>query len=113
MAVTGIILLGKRIALDDWKIEYKEDEDVYSRICDFSQRNTYAMPILEYIPTNTLSLKEIQNEIPEFMAPQMYYNLADGSPLLELIDRKIKITGEKIINAFDTEIKDEICKKIT
>lgn len=74
MAVTGIIMLDRRIPLEDWKKQYKDDKEIYDRICDFAERNTYAMPILKFIDTNEIPLEIIKKEVHGFAAPQMYYN---------------------------------------
>ena len=82
MAVTGIIMLDRRIPLEDWKKRYKDDKEIYDRICDSAERNTYAMPILKFIDTNEIPLEIIKKEVHGFTAPQMYYNLDAGSELL-------------------------------
>ncbi len=66
MAVTGIVILGQRVSLDEWKKEYKDDENVLNRINNFSKTNNYAMPILEFIPTTSIKLKDIQKAFPKF-----------------------------------------------
>lgn len=113
MAVTGIVLLDHRIPLQSWMDKYKYDRDVYVRIKDSMSRNSYAMSILEYIPTNALTLKTIQENVPGFIAPQMYYNLLPGTALCEYLEKNIHNTGEKIVNNFEGNIKEEICKKMT
>ena len=113
MAVTGIVLLDRRIDLDTWKVDFKDDELVYNRICDFRRRNKYAMPIREFIPTNAIELKEIQNCIPSFIAPQMYYCIKEATELFTLLEEKITEIGPRIVNSFDGNIRDEICKNIS
>lgn len=71
------------------------------------------MPILEYIPTNALTLKTIQENVPGFIEPQMYYNLLPGTELCEYLEKNIHNIGEKIVNSFEGNIKEEICKKMT
>lgn len=93
--------------------KYKYDRDVYVRIKDSMSRNSYAMPILEYIPTKAFTLTTIQENVPSFIAPQMYYNLLPGTALCEYLEKNIHNTGEKIVNNFDGNIKEEICKKMT
>lgn len=112
MAISGIIMLDKRISLDAWKNQYKDDKEIYDRINDFAKRNNYAMPILEYVPTTSISLREIQNVIPGFMAPQMYYNLDKNCNLLKLLEEKIQIMDGRIENSFNKDIKSKICEKL-
>lgn len=113
MAVSGIVLLEHRISLQSWLNEYKDDRDVCERIKESMSRNSYAMPILEYIPTNALTIKTIQESVPGFIAPQMYYNLLPGTDLCEYLEKNIHSVGEKVVNSFDGNIKDDICKKMT
>ena len=113
MAVAGIIMLDRRISLEDWKIKYKDDKEIYDRVCDFSERNNYAMPVLEFIPTSCLSLKEIQKVIPNFIAPQMYYNLEENGELLQLLNQELVIYEEKRVNSFENNINNKICEKLT
>ena len=113
MAVTGIVMLDRRISLQSWLEEYKYNEEVRVRIEDYMCRNNFAMPILEYRPTNVLSLKSIQESVHGFIVPQMYYNLEPGTELFEYLERNICIKGKRIVNSFDEKIEDNICKKMT
>lgn len=113
MAVTGIVMLDRRISLQSWLEEYKYNEEVRVRIEDYMCRNNFAMPILEYRPTNVLSLKSIQENVHGFIVPQMYYNLEPGTELFEYLERNICIKGKRIVNSFDEKIEDNICKKMT
>lgn len=62
------------------------------------------------ISTNALTLKTIQESVPGFIAPQMYYNLLPGTALSEYLEKNHN-TGEKIVNNFEGNIKEKICKK--
>ena len=74
--ISGIIRLGKRELLSDWKDIYKDDKIVVGRIEDYEKRkNKYAMPVLSYQRTSGIKLCEIQSEFPEFLIPQSYYYL--------------------------------------
>lgn len=113
MAVTGIVMLDRRIPLDEWKKKYKDDEAIYDRVCDFAERNNYVMPVKEFIPTTSITLKEIQHSIPNFIAPQMYYNLEENSDLLNLLEEKISEVDGRFVNSFEGNINSKICEKIT
>lgn len=71
------------------------------------------MPVLKFIPTTQLSLKEIQNTLPGFIAPQMYYTLLENSDLLNLLEAKIVQNECEFTNSFEYENKDKICEIIT
>lgn len=111
MAITGIIELGNRINLRDWKEEYKNDVEVLARIEDFATRNNYAMPIRRYQSTTSISLEELRSSLPGFIAPQMYYNLYNNVELLNFIEENIRILDEEIVHSFNGDIKDKICQK--
>ena len=46
--IVGKIHLGRKIDINTWKEEYKEDAQVCERVDDFLTRHTYAMPILSF-----------------------------------------------------------------
>lgn len=79
-AVTGIIHLGKKTKLSDWREQYKYNPDIVVKIDDFMIRNNIVMPIEKVIPTTVITLDELRLNIPGFKAPQMYYN--DNNPAL-------------------------------
>ena len=106
------MILGNRISLDEWERQYENDKEVLDRIIDFSKRNNYVMPILQFIPTTSITLKEIQSVIPNFIAPQMYYNLDKNSDLLNLLEDKLEFIEGEFFNSFDENIKNKICEKI-
>ena len=74
-AVTGIVYLGKRHLLSDWKEEYKNDRDVVMRIEKYQESYRYAMEIDEFLETTEISLDELRRDVPGFVAPQMYIYL--------------------------------------
>lgn len=108
--ISGIIRLGKRELLSDWKDIYKDDKIVVGRIEDYEKRkNKYAMPVLSYQRTSGIKLCEIQSEFPEFLIPQSYYYL-DNLPLLEYIENHIYLEGEQKKHEFEFIDKNEICR---
>lgn len=108
--ISGIIRLGKRELLSDWKEIYKDDKIVVGRIEDYEKRkNKYAMPVLSYQRTSGIKLCEIQSEFPEFLIPQSYYYL-DNLPLLEYIENHIYLEGEQKNHEFEFIDKNEICR---
>lgn len=108
--ISGIIRLGKRELLSDWKNIYKDDKIVVGRIEDYEKRkNKYAMPVLSYQRTSGIKLCEIKSEFPEFLIPQSYYYL-DNLPLLEYIENHIYLEGEQKNHEFEFIDKNEICR---
>ena len=93
-AITGIVYLGKRHLLSDWKEEFKEDKDAIARIEKYQESYRYAMEIDEFQDTTAISLDDLRRDVPGFVAPQMYIYL-DGTELLTYIEQKIEM---KLIN---------------
>ena len=73
--IVGKIHLGRKIYINTWKEEYKEDEQVCERIDDFLTRHTYAMPILSFQMTKEIDLETLRKFNRNFICPQMYYYL--------------------------------------
>lgn len=111
MAVTGILILDKRIALSDWYDRFKEIDGMADRINKYMETNSFAMPVLKFIPTTEIPLKQLQNNIDGFKAPQSYYNLAEGSELLSYIENNITILEGAFNNDFTTISFNKICSK--
>lgn len=55
--IVGKIHLGRKIDINTWKEEYKEDAQVCERVDDFRTRHTYAMPILSFQMTKEIAWK--------------------------------------------------------
>lgn len=71
-AVTGIVYLGKRHLLSEWKEVFKDDMDVVARIEKYQKSYRYVMEIDEFFETTKVSLEELRRDVPGFVAPQMY-----------------------------------------
>jgi predicted transcriptional regulator len=109
--IVGKIHLGKKINLNIWKEQYKEDVSVCERIDDFLTRHTYVMPILSFQMTKEITLTELRKFNPDFTCPQMYYYLENYPDLFEYIRNNAIEMGEKRINSFEIVDKEEICRK--
>jgi predicted transcriptional regulator len=109
--IVGKIHLGKKINLNIWKAQYKEDVSVCERIEDFLTRHTYVMPILSFQMTKEITLTELRKFNPDFTCPQMYYYLENYPDLFEYIRNNAIEMGEKRINSFENVDKEEICRK--
>jgi predicted transcriptional regulator len=109
--IVGKIHLGRKINLNTWKEQYKEDVSVCERIDDFLTRHTYVMPILSFQMTKEITLTELRKFNPDFTCPQMYYYLENYPDLFEYIRNNAIKMGEKRINSFEIVDKEEICRK--
>ena len=85
--IVGKIHLGRKIYINTWKEEYKEDEQVCERIDDFLTRHTYAMPILSFQMTKEIDLETFRKFNRNFICPQMYYYLENYPELFEFIKK--------------------------
>ena len=109
--IVGKIHLGRKIYINTWKEEYKEDEQVCERIDDFLTRHTYAMPILSFQMTKEIDLETLRKFNRNFICPQMYYYLDNYPELFDFIRKNATDIGELHINSFVNIEKDEICRK--
>lgn len=107
-AITGIIYLGKRHLLSEWKEKYKEDMEVVARIEKYEKSYRYAMEIDEFQETTIIPLEDLRRDVKGFVAPQMYIYL-DGTELLEYIEEKIKVQKVNIKHEFNEIQADRIC----
>lgn len=106
--IKGIVYLGKRHLLSDWKEKFKEDNDAVARIEKYEKSYRFAMEIDEFQETTFISLDDLRRDVNGFVAPQMYIYL-DGTELLEYIEGKIKSKKINIKHEFNEIRADKIC----
>ena len=109
--IVGKIHLGRKIDINTWKEEYKEDEQVCERIDDFLTRHTYAMPILSFQMTKEIDLETLRKFNRNFICPQMYYYLENYPELFDFIKKNAIDIGKLQVNSFENIGKEEICRK--
>ena len=109
-AITGIVYLGKKHCLSDWLEEFKEDKNAIERINEYMQtyRYRYAMEIDMFQDTSEIPLKELKENIPGFVAPQMYYYL-DDTEILKYIESNLQIKELQVLHSFDEIKGNDIC----
>ena len=71
-AIKGIVYLGKRHLLSDWREEFKNDKAAVVRIEKYQELYRYAMEINEFQETTEISLGALRRDVSGFVAPQMY-----------------------------------------
>ena len=108
-AITGIVYLGKRHLLSDWREEFKNDKDVAARIEKYQESYRYAMEIDEFQETTEISLDDLRRDLPGFYAPQMYVYL-DDTDLLTYIEDRIKKKSINITHKFEIVEASTICE---
>lgn len=68
-AITGIVYLGKRHLLSDWREEFKNDRDAVAHIEKYQESYRYAMEIDEFQETTEIPLEDLRRAVPRFVAP--------------------------------------------
>lgn len=109
--IVGKIHLGRKININTWKEQYREDDEVCARVGDYLTRHEYAMPVLSFQMTKEISLDELRKFNPKFVCPQMYYYLENYPDLFEYIKANAVDVGELQVNSFDSVAKEDICRK--
>ena len=109
--IVGKVHLGRKIDINNWKDEYKDDLEVCDRIEDFLTRHTYAMPVLSFQMTNEIDLETLRKFNSNFVCPQMYYYLDKYPELFEFIKNNATDVGELMVNSFENIEKEDICRK--
>ncbi|MCK1237869.1 hypothetical protein MX111_00040 [Streptococcus uberis] len=107
-ALAGIMYLGNKVYIEEWKEKYKEDIDVQSRIENYLKHHKVAMEIQRFQNTSLIELKEIKKDFPKFLIPQMYYYL-DDHPLLQYLENNLVPIGEPITHTFENIKSEQIC----
>lgn len=107
-AITGIVYLGKRHLLSDWKEEFKYDKDAVARIEEYEKSYRYVMEIDEFQETTKIPLDALRRDVPGFVAPQMYIYL-DGTELLTYIEEHISYLEGHIERQISIIESDSVC----
>ena len=109
--IVGKIHLGKRININSWKDEFKDNINVVGRIDDFLTRHQYAMPIISFQMTEAIDLETLRGFNPKFVCPQMYYYLENYPDLFAYINENAKDVEELKINDFENVNANDICRQ--
>lgn len=108
--VVAVVYFGKRIPLENMKVEYSENDMVVKRIEEYIHRykKNYAIPVerIEFI--EPISLQHIRDRIPRFMPPQSYMIVKDNSTL-ELVLKETKHVDHVIEIDHNNIFPDDIC----
>lgn len=112
-AICAIIYFGKIHSLYDWKKEFREFPDVQLRIKDSLENGNYryGAEISAIQKIEPISLDELRENIPDFVAPQSYLLLENNIPLKNYIERRISYVGELIKNDLSFIYPEHVCKR--
>ena len=109
-AITGVVYLGKRHCLSDWMEVYKEDSNAVTRIKEYIEKYhyRYAMEIDGFQETSQISLDDLRENVPGFVAPQMYIYL-DNTELLKYIEKNVIVYTNKIEHEHEEMCPQIVC----
>lgn len=107
-ALKGIMYLGNKTNIEEWKKVYKDDVNAQMRIDAYLQHHKVAMEIQKFQNTTSISLEAIREQFPDFLIPQMYYYL-DGLPLLKYLEENLIPVDNPITHKFDDIKSYQIC----
>lgn len=107
-ALSGIMYLGNKVYIEEWKEKYKEDADVQIRIEDYLKHHKVTMEIQRFQNTSLIELMDLKTDFPNFLIPQMYYYL-DDHPLLQYLENNLVPIGEPITHTFENIKSEQIC----
>lgn len=109
-AITGIVYLGKRHCLSDWLEKFKDDSAAVTRIKEYIEtyHYRYAMEIEKFQETSQIALDDLRENVPGFVAPQMYIYL-DNTELLEYIDSNLKVANLQVKHLFERIEACQVC----
>ncbi len=111
-AICAIIYFGKKHALEDWKTEYASNIEVTKRILDYSQNYRYGAEIIGIQKIQPITLKELRDNVTNFVAPQSYVLLENNELLSNYVKSNTIIIDDKIINNLNDIFPEHICKKV-
>lgn len=106
--LAGVMYLGNKKEIIEWKEIYKEDCAALERIDEYLKHYKVAMEIQKFQNTSSISLENIKKVFPNFLIPQMYYYL-DEHPLLQYLKENLVPVGDPITHTFENITSDQIC----
>lgn len=107
-ALAGVMYLGNKTNIEDWKEKYRDDAEAQERINEYLKHHKVVMEIQKFQNTSSISLENIKKVFPNFLIPQMYYYL-DDHPLLQFLEDNLEPIGEPITHTFENITSDQIC----
>lgn len=76
---------------------------------DDKNEKVYAMEIEKFQETSQIALDDLRENVPGFVAPQMYIYL-DNTELLEYIDSNLKMADLQVKHLFERIEACQVCK---
>jgi predicted transcriptional regulator len=108
-AICGVMYLGNKTSLLDWKDKYKDDCEAVKRIESYLSKHKYGMEINRFENTNAIALEKLSIDLPKFVVPQMYYFI-ENSELLSYLEKNLVPDGIVVTHTYDKITSDKICR---
>lgn len=112
-AICAIIYFGKIHSLYDWQQEFIDYPEIQLRIKRSLKKENYryGAEISAIQKIKPISLEELRNSVPNFVAPQSYLLLENNYELKKYIERNTLCTGQLIKNDLMSIFPEHICKR--
>ena len=108
--ISGIVYLDSRIELASWLNTFSYDSSAVHRIEKYLEHYKYVMPVLSFQETNEITLSDMKEKFPSFVAPQSYLYLDDKPELLEYIQSNLYASGYERKNSFTKIDSTQVCR---
>lgn len=110
-AICGIIYFGKKHCISDWEHEYSENTAVRERITRYKTKYRYGVEISGFQKIKPISLQDLQENIPNFHAPQSYILLENNPTLEKYLKSKTIYVSDLVTNDLSNIFPEHICKE--
>lgn len=109
-SICGIVYFGNKHSLSDWRNEYSNYPKIINRIDSYLEKYKYGTEILAFQKIRPITLEELRNNVPGFVAPQSYFLLQNNRELKNYIEKNLVLIGNKINNDLTNIYPEHICK---
>ncbi len=112
-SICAIVYFGEIHSLYDWKKEFSQFPEIQLRINDSleGENYRYGAEISAIQKIKPISLDELRENVPNFVAPQSYILLENNIPLKVYIEDHTSYVGELIKNDLSSIYPEHVCKR--
>lgn len=97
-AIAGILYLGKRIEVKEWKRQYYDDKETSERIEKYIDKNKYAIPVCSLQKIENITVNMMKDRVDKFIIPESYYYLDNYPEIRDAIYFYENNIGKIMIN---------------
>ncbi len=109
-AICAVLYFGEIHNLADWKNQYLNEPHIIKRINNYSSYR-YGAEIVGFQKIEPITLLDLRNNVPKFVAPHSYCLLENNSKLEDYIKKNTNLDGDKIENNLTGIYPEHICKQ--